>query len=41
MKTQFSDEQNIVIIKEQEAGEKTADICRRHGISLAKFINTN
>jgi putative transposase len=25
------------IIKEQESGEKTADVCRRHGISSATF----
>jgi len=29
MKTRFSDEQIIQMIKEQEAGEKTADVCRR------------
>lgn len=32
MKKRFTDEQIIVMIKEQEAGEKTADVCRRHGI---------
>ena len=37
MKAQFTDEQIIAIIKEQEAGEKTADVCRRHGISSATF----
>lgn len=25
------------MIKEQEAGEKTADVCRRHGISQCTF----
>ena len=25
------------MIKEQEAGEKTADVCQRHGISSATF----
>ncbi|MBB5723920.1 putative transposase [Loktanella ponticola] len=25
------------MIKEQESGEKTADVCRRHGISSATF----
>ena len=34
MKARFTDEQIIAMIKEQEAGEKTADVCRRHGISL-------
>ena len=33
----FSDEQIIAIVKEQEAGAKTADVCRRHGISDATF----
>jgi putative transposase len=37
MKKRFTDEQIIVMIKEQEAGEKTADVCRRHGISSATF----
>jgi len=30
-------EQIIASIKEQESGEKTADVCRRHGISSATF----
>jgi len=25
------------MLKEQEAGAKTADVCRKHGISLATF----
>mgnify|MGYP003842387953 CR=1 FL=1 len=37
MKARFTNELIIAIIKEQEAGEKTADICRRHGISSATF----
>ena len=37
MKARFTDEQIISIIKEQDAGEKTADVCRRHGISSATF----
>ena len=37
MKTQFTDVQIISMIKEQEAGKKTADVCRRHGISSATF----
>jgi hypothetical protein len=28
----FTDEQIIAIVKEQEAGAKTADVCRRHGL---------
>ncbi|AGI69811.1 putative IS3-family transposase [Octadecabacter antarcticus 307] len=37
MKARFTDEQIIAIIKEQESGEKTADVFRRHGISSATF----
>ena len=37
MKARFADEQIIAIIKEQEAGEKTADVCRRYAISSATF----
>jgi putative transposase len=33
----FSDEQIVGILKEQEAGAVTADVCRRHGISEAAF----
>ena len=33
----FSDEQIIAIVKEQEAGMATAEVCRRHGISGATF----
>lgn len=37
MKPRFTDEQILQMIKEQEAGEKTADVCRRHGISQGTF----
>ncbi len=37
MKAQFTDEQMIAMIKEQKSGEKTADECRRHGMSSATF----
>ena len=36
-RSRFSDEQIIAIVKEQEAGLKTADVCRKHGISDATF----
>ncbi len=36
-KSQFSEEQVIEILKQHEAGVKTADVCREHGISAATF----
>jgi putative transposase len=33
----FSEEQIIAILREQEAGAATADVCRKHGISSATF----
>ncbi len=36
-KSRFSEEQIIAILREQEAGSPTADVCRRHGISGATF----
>ena len=35
----FSEEQIIGVLKEHEAGAKTADLCRKHGISEATFYN--
>ncbi|MDN5925485.1 MAG: IS3 family transposase [Hyphomicrobiales bacterium] len=35
--SRFTDEQIIGILKEQENGLRTADICRKHGISEATF----
>ena len=36
-KSRFSEEQIIGMIREHEAGVKTADICRKYGISDATF----
>ncbi len=36
-RSRFSDEQIIAIVKEQEAGMATAEVCRRHGVSGATF----
>jgi putative transposase len=33
----FSEEQIIAILREQEAGSKTVEVCRRHGVSEATF----
>ena len=38
-KQRFTEEQIIVVLKEQEAGAKVADLCRKHGISEATFYN--
>jgi putative transposase len=35
----FSEEQIIGVLKEAEAGAKTKDLCRKHGISDATFYN--
>ena len=35
--SRFSEEQIIGILREQEAGAATADVCRKHGISSATF----
>ena len=34
-KARFSEEQIIAVLREQEGGMKTADVCRKHGISSA------
>ena len=35
--SRFSEEQIIGILKQSEAGAKTGDLCRQHGISAATF----
>ena len=37
MKQRFSEEQIIGILKQQEGGVSTADVCRQHGISQNTF----
>ena len=36
-KSRFSDEQVIAILREQEAGRPTTEVCRKHGVSGATF----
>jgi putative transposase len=38
-KQRFTEEQIIGVLKEQEAGAKAADLCRKHGISEATFYS--
>ena len=38
-KQRFTEAQIIAVLKEQEAGTKAADLCRKHGISEATFYN--
>jgi putative transposase len=36
-RSRFTEEQIMAILREQEAGAKTADACRKHGVSEATF----
>lgn len=36
-KSRFTEEQIIGVLKQHEAGMKTADLCREHGIRAATF----
>lgn len=36
-RSRFTEEQVIGILKEQEAGHRTANVCRKHGISEGTF----
>ena len=38
-KQRFTEEQIIGVLKEQEAGVKAADLCRKHGVSEATLYN--
>lgn len=38
-RSRFTEEQIIGMLKEHEAGVKTAEVCRKHGISEATFYN--
>lgn len=37
MKKRFTEEQIIKILREQESGQTTAEVCRKHGIAPATF----
>jgi putative transposase len=36
-RSRFTEEQIIAMLKEQEAGMSTSDVCRKHGVSSATF----
>ena len=36
-RSRFTEEQIVGVLKEQEAGQRTADVCRRHEISEGTF----
>jgi putative transposase len=36
--SRFTEEQIIGVLREHDAGVKTADVCRKHGISSATFF---
>ena len=38
-RSRFTEEQIIGVLKEHELGAKTADLCRKHGVSEATFYN--
>lgn len=36
-RSRFTEEQIIAVLREQEAGAKTAEVCPKHGVSEATF----
>ena len=40
-RSRFTEEQIIGILREQEAGVATAEVCRRHGVSAVSAHETD